>query len=61
MYSEEPVHDSDQESIDVNKSKLEDNISNLLVLIFGISIAAWIIQVIRLFQLTFSNVDIMFM
>lgn len=49
MYSEEPVHDSDQESIDVNKSKLEDNISNLLVLIFGISIAAWIIQVIRLF------------
>ena len=52
MHSEEliPVPDSsDQESIDVNKSKLADIISNLLVLIFGISIVAWIIQVIRLF------------
>lgn len=50
MHSEEltPVHDSDQELIDVNKSKLADSISNLLVLIFGISIVAWIIQVIIL-------------
>ena len=55
MHSEEltPVHDSDQELTDVNKSKLEDNISNLLVLIFGISIVAWIIQVIRLFLVNF--------
>ena len=43
------VHDSNQELIDVNKSKLADIISNLLVLIFGISIVAWIIEVIRLF------------
>ena len=33
---------------DVNKSKLIDNISNLLVLIFCISLVAWIIQVIML-------------
>jgi hypothetical protein len=53
MHSEEltPVHDgSNQEIIDVNKSKLIDNISNLLVLIFCISIIAWIIQVIILFS-----------
>jgi uncharacterized protein with PQ loop repeat len=51
MHSEEltPIHDSDQEIIDINKSKLTDNISNLLVLIFCISIVAWIIQVISLF------------
>lgn len=51
MHNEEltPVQNSDQELIDVNKSKLADNISNLLVLIFGISIVAWIIQVIILF------------
>lgn len=50
MHSEEltPVHDSNQEIIDVNKSKLIDNISNLLVLIFCISIIAWIIQVIQI-------------
>jgi hypothetical protein len=41
--------DPDQEIIDANKSKLVDNISHLLVLIFSISIVAWIIQVIRLF------------
>jgi uncharacterized membrane protein len=33
---------------DVNKSKLIDNISNLLILIFCISLVAWIIQVIML-------------
>ena len=50
MHNEEltPVQNSDQELIDVNKSKLADNISNLLVLIFSISIVAWIIQVIIL-------------
>lgn len=51
MHSEEltPVHDSDQEIIDGNKPKLiEDIISNLLILIFGISVVAWIIQVIIL-------------
>jgi hypothetical protein len=51
MHSEEltPVHDgSDQEIVDANKSKLIDNVSNLLVLIFCISVVAWIIQVIQL-------------
>jgi hypothetical protein len=41
---------SEELTPDVNKSKLADNISNLLVLIFGISIVAWIIQVIILLK-----------